>query len=227
LSKIDSQHFWDLMDSLPVDAIAKIELELLENVIKVYDLESDTLFFDTTNFYTYIDSTNVRCTVAQRGKNKQKRYDLRQVGLAMVVTRKDMIPVFHHTYDGNMNDTKVFKAVIGKIKSRTKELGMDSERHTIVFDRGNNSKKNLAIVKEQQLHYVGALTPYHHKKLIDNATENFHELNVDGKAIRVYRDKRMIWQEERTVIVFISERLKSGQMSLLHKTIISKRFNIL
>ncbi len=219
LSKIDSQHFWDLMDSLPVDAIAKIELELLENVIKVYDLESDTLFFDTTNFYTYIDSTNLRCTVAQRGKNKQKRYDLRQVGLAMVVTRKDMIPVFHHTYDGNMNDTKVFKTVIGKIKSRTKELGMDSERHTIVFDRGNNSKMNLAIVKEQQLHYVGALTPYHHKKLIDNATDNFRELNVDGKDIQVYRDKRMIWQEERTVIVFISERLKSGQIRGIYQSL--------
>ncbi|KHE94041.1 MAG: hypothetical protein K8F52_17920 [Candidatus Scalindua rubra] len=27
------------MDSLPVDAIAKIKLELLENVFKVYDLE--------------------------------------------------------------------------------------------------------------------------------------------------------------------------------------------
>jgi transposase len=130
-----------------------------------------------------------------------------------------MIPVFHHTYDGNMNDTKVFKTVIGKIKSRTKELGMDSERHTVVFDRGNNSKKNLAIVKEQQLHYVGALTPYHHKKLIDNATENFQELNVDGKAIRVYRDKRMIWQEERTVIVFISERLKSGQIRGIYQSL--------
>ncbi len=219
LSKIDSQHFWDLMDSLPVDAIAKIELELLENVFKEYDLESDTLFFDTTNFYTYIDSTNLRCTVAQRGKNKQKRYDLRQVGLAMVVTRKDMIPVFHHTYDGNMNDTKVFKAVIGKIKSRTTELGMDSERHTIVFDRGNNSKKNLAIVKERQLHYVGALTPYHHKKLIDNATENFQEFNVDGKDIQVYRDKQMIWQEERTVIVFVSEGLKSGQIRGIYQSL--------
>jgi len=219
LSKIDSQHFWDLMDSLPVDAIAKIESELLNNVFKVYDLEGDTLFFDTTNFYTYIDSTNVRCTVAQRGKNKQKRYDLRQVGLAMVVTRKDMIPVFHHTYDGNMNDTKVFKTVIGKIKSRTKELGMDRERHTIVFDRGNNSKKNLAIVKEQKLHYVGALTPYHHKQLIDDTIENPQELHVDGKAIQAYRNKRMIWEEERTVIVFISERLKSGQIRGIYQSL--------
>ena len=181
LSKIDSQHFWDLMDALPVEAIAKIEDELLDNVFKVYNLDSDTLFFDTTNFYTYIDTTNLRCTVAQRGKNKQKRYDLRQVGLAMVVTREDMIPVFHHTYYGNMNDTKVFKTAIGKIKDRIKKLGLDIERHTVVFDRGKNSKKNLAMVKGQQLHYVGALTPYHHRALVDDALENSQALEVYGK----------------------------------------------
>ena len=32
LSKVDSQHFWDLMDCLPDDAIEKIELELLRNL---------------------------------------------------------------------------------------------------------------------------------------------------------------------------------------------------
>jgi transposase len=219
LSKIDSQHFWDLMDALPVEAIAKIEYELLDNVFEAYDLESDTLFFDTTNFFTYIDSTNLRCSIAQRGRSKQKRYDLRQLGLAMVVTREDMIPVFHHTYDGNMNDTKVFKSVIGKIKNRIKGLGLDIERHTVVFDRGNNSKKNLSTVKVLELHYVGALTPYHHKKLVEDAMEDFHELEVDGKGIQVYRDRRTIWQEERTVIVFISEKLKSGQIRGIYQSL--------
>lgn len=219
LSKIDSQHFWDLMDALPVEAIEKIEYELLNNVFETYDLESDTLFFDTTNFFTYIDSTNVRCTIAKRGKNKQKRYDLRQIGLAMVVTREDMIPVFHHTYEGNINDTKVFNTVIGKIKNRIKRLGLDIERHTVVFDRGNNSKKNLATVKALQLHYVGALTPYHHKKLVEDAMEGFQKLEVDGKGIHAYRDKRTIWQEERTVIVFISEKLKSGQIRGIYQSL--------
>jgi transposase len=68
LSKIDSQHFWDLMDALPIEAIPKIEKELLERIIKIYGVESDSLFFDTTNFFTYIDTTNLRCTIAQRGK---------------------------------------------------------------------------------------------------------------------------------------------------------------
>ena len=223
LSKIDSQHFWDLMDALPIEAIPKIEKELLERIIKIYGLESDTLFFDTTNFFTYIDTTNLRCTIAQRGKNKQKRYDLRQVGLAMVVTREDMIPLFHLTYQGNMNDTKVFSTVIKKIKNRLKDLGLDVEKHTLIFDRGNNSKKNMAIVKELQLHYVGALTPHNHKKLIDEAIANFEELDVGDNIIQVYRDKRDIWQEERTVVVFISEKLKAGQLRGIYKSLGKKQ----
>ena len=223
LSKIDSQHFWDLMDALPIEAIPKIEKELLERIIKIYGLQSDTLFFDTTNFFTYIDTTNLRCTIAQRGKNKQKRYDLRQVGLAMVVTREDMIPLFHLTYQGNMSDTKVFGTVVKKIKNRLKELGMDVERHTLIFDRGNNSKKNMAIVKGLQLHYVGALTPYNHKRLIDEAIDNFEELDVGGNIIQVYRDKQEIWQEERTVVVFISEKLKAGQIRGIYQSLGKKQ----
>ena len=223
LSKIDSQHFWDLMDALPIEAIPKIEKELLERIIKIYGLESDTLFFDTTNFFTYIDTTNLRCTIAQRGKNKQKRYDLRQVGLAMVVTREDMIPMFHLTYQGNMNDTKVFRTVIKEIKNRLKALNLDVEKHTLIFDRGNNSKKNMAIVRDLQLHYVGALTPYNHKKLIDEAIDNFEELDVSGNVIQVYRDKREIWQEERTVVVFISEKLKAGQIRGIYQSLEKKQ----
>jgi len=223
LSKIDSQHFWDLMDAVPIEAIPKIEKELLERIIKIYGLESNTLFFDTTNFFTYIDTTNLQCTIAQMGKNKQKRYDLRQVGLAMVVTREDMIPLFHLTYQGNMNDTKVFRAVIKEIKNRLKELGLDVEKHTLIFDRGNNSKKNMAIVRDLHLHYVGALTPYHHKKLINEAIDNLEELDVDGNIIQVYRDKRVVWQEERTVVVFISEKLKVGQIRGIYQSLGKKQ----
>lgn len=219
LSKIDSQHFWDLMDALPVESIAKIERELVEKTFKIYNLQSDTLFFDTTNFFTYIDTTNRRCTIVQRGKNKQKRYDLRQIGLAMVVTRNDMIPLFHHTYQGNMADAAVFRDVIETIKDRMEGLGLDREKHTVVFDRGNNSRNNMAIVERLSLHYVGALTPYHHKQLVNEAVDNFKEYDVEGSKMQVYRDKRVLWQQERTVVVFISEKLKAGQVRGMYQSL--------
>jgi len=223
LSKIDSQHFWDLMDALPIDAIPEIEQELLGKLFKIYDIEKDTLFFDTTNFFTYIDTTNVNCTIAQRGKNKQKRYDLRQVGLALVVTRNDMIPLFHHTYQGNTNDSKVFQSVIKRIKERLILLELDTNKLTIVFDRGNNSKENMAIIKDLQLHYVGALTPYQHKDIVNDAADNLTELSIDESIIlHAYRDKRKIWGEDRTIVVFISENLKAGQMRGIYQALRKK-----
>lgn len=212
LSKIDSQHFWDLMDALPAEVIPQVESEILKKAFELYDLKSDSLFFDTTNFFTYIDSTNLRCELAQRGKNKQKRSDLRQVGLGLVVTREDMIPLFHFTYKGNMNDTKIFKDVAVKIKQRIGQLGLDIKKHTIVFDRGNNSKINLEIVKDLGMHYVGALTPYHHKILINDAVNNFQDIRMDKDELMVYRNQRIIWGESRTVVVFISKKLKAGQI---------------
>jgi len=212
LSKVDSSHFWDMMDSLPVEAIEKIEFELLQRACEVYNLESDTLLFDTTNFFTYIDSTNSRCSIAKRGKNKQKRYDLRQVGLAMVVTRQDNIPLFHITYAGNMNDSKIFKEVVGKVKERIVNLDLNLNGHTLVFDQGNNSKNNMALIKELDLHYVGALTPYQHKVLVNKAIDNFEEVSVRDKTIQTYREKRKIWGEERTVLVIISDKLRAGQL---------------
>ena len=219
LSKIDSQHFWDLMAALPVNKIPEIEADILAKVFKIYGIESDSLFFDTTNFFTYIDSTNVKSTIAKRGRNKQRRHDLRQVGLAMVVTKDDMIPLFHLTYDGNIADTVVFRKVIGKVKERLKKLGLDLGRHTIVFDRGNNSKRNLKIIEKLELYYVGALTPYHHKKLIADATGNFKEVNIDGTVLKFYRDRKVIWGHDRTVVVFISSKLKAGRIRGIYQSL--------
>lgn len=218
LNKLDSQHFWDLMDAIPIVAIEKIEEELLKNVFDIYQLKSDSLFYDTTNFFTYIDTTNERCTIAKRGKNKQKRSDLRQIGLAVVVTCEDKMPLFHLTYRGNISDTKVFKNVIDKLETRMKQLKLNISDHTLVFDRGNNSKQNMTLIQESQLHYVGALTPYHHKVLVEEALSYFDSQEKEDLSV-VYRKKCVVWGEERTVIIYVSEKLKAGQIRGTYQTL--------
>jgi transposase len=223
LCKLDSQHFWDLMDALPPDAIETIELEILRNIFQHYRLDTDTLLFDTSNFYTYIDTSNLRCMIAQRGKNKQKRHDLRQVGLALVVTRKDFIPLFHLTYKGNTHDSVIFHQVIGKIKKRMNHLNLDLEKHTLVFDRGCNSKANLKTVQRLKLHYVGALTPSDHQQIVQDAEAGFTETLINGNVTHLYRDKRIIWNNERTIVVFISKKLKSGQLRGVYQSLKKKK----
>ena len=218
-SKIDSQHFWDLMDALPEENISMAEEDIIKRVFELFQLKSDTVFYDTTNFYTYIATTNQKCTIAQRGKNKQKRTDLRQFGMALIVTREDLIPLYHHTYQGNMNDSKVFKSLLINIIDRISQLGLSLDKHTFVFDRGNNSKRNLKLVKQLRVFYVGALTPYHHKELIEDASREFQKIQIEKKQIDYYRDKIEIWGEERTIIIFISDKLKQGQIRGLYKNI--------
>ena len=223
LSKLDSQHFWDMMDCLPPEAIPEIERELLERIRSQYRLAGDTLAFDTTNFYTFIATTNGRCAIAQRTKSKQKRHDLRSIGMALVVTREDLIPLFHETYQGNRNDTKVFGELSGRIKRRLEQLGMDVEKHTLIFDRGNNSKANLERLARQHWHYVGALRPCDHKQLVADAEDNFQDTEINGTVVPVYRDKREIWGRQRTVVVLISERLKSGQLRGVYHSLDNKK----
>jgi transposase len=211
-NKVDSQHFWDLMDAMPVENIDKAEAEIMRTVFEVFDLKTDTLFYDTSNFFTYINTTNERADIAQRGKNKQKRTDLRQVGLALVVSKQDFIPIFHHTYQGNLNDVSVFGEVILKIRQRILDLKLDPTAHTFVFDRGNNSNANLKILAEHHLHYVGALTPYHHKDLIEMAHERYQTIQIKDQDLEVARIRTHIWGEERTVVIFISDKMKAGQI---------------
>jgi len=223
LSKVDSQHFWDQMDSLPAEAIPDIELELLRRIQQRYELCHDTLALDTTNFYTFIDTTNDRCTLAQRTKSKQKRHDLRHVGLALVVTRQDLVPLFHLTYQGNLSDVTVFAQVTSQIKQRLEDLGMELDKHTLVFDRGNNSKDNLRRLQRHHLHYVGALRPSDHRELVAEAESNFTETDIDGRPLHIYRDQREIWDCQRTIVVFISQRLKAGQLRGIYQELDRKK----
>ena len=170
LDKIDSQHFWDLMDAIPADKIENIEKDLLQNVLKKYNIMTDTLFYDTTNFFTYIHTTNTKSDLAKRGRNKQKRSDLRQIGLALVVSQQEKIPLFHLTYEGNRHDSKIFTRFISKLNTRLNQLGLSPEKHTLIFDRGNNSKNNFALLTANNLHYVAALVPYQHRQKIGRAS---------------------------------------------------------
>ena len=223
LAKVDSQHFWDLMDALPVEAIPEIEAQLLEKVRSLQSLDSATLTYDTTNFFTFIATTNDKCTIAHRGKNKQKRGDLRQIGLALVVTRNGGLPLFHLTYQGNWHDAKVFAKLIQTIQERLVRLHFDPEQHTLVFDRGNNSKANLDAVATAGLHYVGALTPYQHAPLLAEAEGHYQTVPVKGQPLDVYRTEKQIWGRKRTVVVFVSQRLKAGQLRGIYQALARKQ----
>jgi transposase len=210
INKLDSQHFWDHMDCIPGDTLEAIEAELIENIWKQYKISTDTLLFDTTNFFTYINTTNKRCPIAKRGNNKQKRTDLRQIGYALVVTQKDHIPLFQHTYEGNQPDCITFRNVIEKIKKRLLLLNMDIEKHTLIFDKGMPTKANFAILDSLQCSYVTTIKSQGYKDLFSTFEKDAQQIEIEGQNILATKNIMNICGKERAVVVYLSERLREG-----------------
>ena len=71
-----------------------------------------------TNFATFIATANGKAPIAQRGKAKQKRSDLRLVGLGLVVTRDGGLPLTWHAYPGDRPDVTQFPGMIDQLKTR-------------------------------------------------------------------------------------------------------------
>ena len=211
LSRLDSQHFWDQMDALPTNVIPLIEEDIVTTLLNNGDMSLDTLLCDTTNFFTHIDSANYRCTIAQRGKNKQKRMDLRQFGLLLLVSRQDHLPIFHKVYQGNLVDRTVFKEHFISILNRFKAICGSLEDITLVFDQGNNSKRILKDVTENT-HFVGALSPYQHKALIEEANRLMENVQIRGRDVLCYEAQKEIWGLDLKVVVYVSEKLREGQL---------------
>ena len=119
---LTSQYFWAQMDAVSGVALEALEADLTRQVVHDFQLQLDTLFYDTSNFFTYLASGNERSTLAQRGHSKQKRFDLRQFSLALLVTRDGQIPLSADVYEGNTVDATRFPTSLTAIRQRVADL---------------------------------------------------------------------------------------------------------
>ncbi|MCA1707528.1 MAG: IS1634 family transposase [Actinobacteria bacterium] len=158
-SALDHRRFWDAMHAVDAAALARIEARLTQRMIEVFALDVSCLALDMTNFATFIDSTNTKAPIAQRGKAKQKRFDLRLVGLGLVITRDGGVPLLSHAYPGNHNDVSQFATMIDELAQRHHCLSGQAGELTVVFDAGQNSEANFTELTGQGLHYVGSVPP--------------------------------------------------------------------
>ena len=216
VTRLTSQHFWDQMHRVPITAVAAIETALVARVLAGFDIAVDTVRYDATNFFTFLATTNARAALPARGHNKQKRHDLRQVGVALCCTRSGAgvpaIPLFHQVYGGARPDVRVFADVLPPLRERLVALGGDDARLTIVYDKGNGARHTQATVDDAPFHYVAALTAASQRTLMAEATPALTPCVLSpDETVAVYRTRRVVWGVERTLIVLVSPRLQQGQ----------------
>ena len=163
---LDHRRFWDAMDAVSPGRLPEIERRIGQALADGYGLDLSALVLDMTNFATFIDTGNEKAPIAQRGKAKQKRNDLRLVGLALVVTRDGGVPVVSRAYPGNRPDVTQFTAVVDELAARYAALAGDGDGLTVVFDAGNDSAANQDHLTGLGLHFVASLPPSWHPELL-------------------------------------------------------------
>jgi transposase len=209
--ELTSQAFWNHMDRVGQEDIEAIEKNLAQRLLRDLKLDLRMLVYDGTNFFTYINTTNP-ATLPARGHNKQKRGDLRQVNLGMLVSTDFHVPLLHRVYTGNVTDATAFQSISQELAAHYRQLAQGCEHITLIFDKGNNSAEAFDSVDDSIFHFVGSLVPTQHPELLRIPLEQFGPLpGARFEGVSVYRTRKVVFGKERTILITFNESLLEGQ----------------
>jgi transposase len=221
---LDHRRFWDAMDTLQVRALRAAERAIAARMVEVFDLDLAGLVLDMTNFATFVDSANQRNTIAQRGHAKQKRLDLRLVGVGLVVTADGGVPVLSHAYQGNRPDVTQFSAVIDELVARFGRLARATDALTVVYDAGCDSADGQADVQASPLHFVGSLRPSDHPDLLAIPARRFRVVDTTRfPGLTAVETRTMALGADRRVVITHSETFHLRQVRGFEQTLAKAR----
>jgi len=106
---------------------------LHEQVVDKYGSNTETIYYDVTNFYFEIDQAD---EMRKFGRSKEHRHNpLVQMGLAMDA---DGVPLHYEIFPGNKLDKETFRSVIGEVRKN-----YDTGRIVVVADMGVITGDNI------------------------------------------------------------------------------------
>jgi transposase len=212
------------MDAITDEQLVDIERRIVARMVEEFALDVSGLVLDMTNFATYIDSANDRAPIAQRGKAKQKRNDLRLVGLGLVISTDGGIPLVSHAYAGNRHDSSQFPDVINELVQRFGAIAPGGAGLTVVFDAGQDSEDNLALIDSGPLHFVGSLPPSDHLDLMALPKSRYKK--VDAKrfpGLSAFETTKVVFGRQRRIVVTHSQNFHDEQAAGFEQTLAKAR----
>jgi transposase len=212
VSELTSQRYWEKWDRVDENDLQKIADLFFKKLSDLEPPSSDCFLFDTTNYFTFMAS-DTESELCRRGNNKEGRHWLRQVGVALLVSRDNQLPFFYRAYEGNCHDSKLFGSIVDSVISSMKSSVGKPCRLTIVFDKGMNSEDNIiAIDNNPDTNFITCYSPYFAPELIHVKLNKFtvaettknRELQENGQTndlLLAWRTTGEYWGKERTVVV--------------------------
>lgn len=214
---LDHRRFWEAMDAVSEEQLQEIERRIVVAMVAEFDIDLSGLVIDMTNFATWIDSGNQRAPIAQRGHSKQKRADLRIVGLGLVVSTDGGVPLVSHAYPGNKPDVTQFKAMVTELVARFEALrpagaASTGESLTLVYDAGQNSEDNYETLDATALSFVASLPPSDHPDLLAVPKDRYHIVDAEAfPGLRAFETTKEVFGRRRRLVVCHSDELHAKQ----------------
>jgi len=220
-SAFTGQSFHRLAAQVTDQHLEKAQIEIARAVIRRFQLSTDVLAFDTTNFDTFI-ATATGGKLARRGHAKSKRQDLRVVGLATLVSETGHVPLLHRTYPGNGSDQTVLGECmdgLGKLHDALQDGDRRAEPgcRTMVRDGGSWSEQ-LELDLDAAGYYTLISLPLSHSAAqlaLEHAAQRGVMKSLGGKFgdVRAARVRLPVGDAglDRTLVVVESPELQRGQ----------------
>jgi len=199
--------------------LEQAQVAIAKAVVTRFELSTDVLAFDTTNFDTHI-ATITPGTLARRGHAKSKRRDLRVVGLGVLVSETGHVPLLYRTYAGNGSDQGVLEACLKGLSELHDALDAGEGRRqpaqrTLVRDGGFWSPQ-LELDLDVAGYYSLISLPLGHRaaeQALQMAARRGAMKPLAGKLshVRAARMRAKVGELDRTLVVVESQELLRGQ----------------
>ncbi len=216
---LDHRRFFDAMGAISESQLNEIERRIVAAMVEAFSVDLSGLVLDMTNFATWIDSANERAPIAQRGHSKQKRSDLRIVGLGLVVSTDGGIPLVSHAYPGNKPDVTQFPVMVEELVARFERLlgenaGSSRARLTLIYDAGQNSDGNYELLDSDTcpLSFVGSLPPSDHPDLLAAGKDRYEVVDEERfPGLVTFETRKVVFGKQRRLVVCHSKNLHDKQ----------------
>lgn len=208
---LDSMAYTNHFKYLTPEVIETIEERVNKKLIEQFHVSMNTLFYDPTNFFTYINPKE-DVNLPKHGHSKEGRFTLNLVGLTLFCSKDGGVPVLHDIYPGNVQDAKLFKEQIPHLLERVKRVGISPQEICVVFDKGNLSQEAFDYINAAHIRFVCSIRPSTQKEFDSLTPADFSLQKLpNGKEIGVLEFATRLYGPHDRLLVVYNPRMKAWQ----------------
>ena len=177
--RIDISAVYRMMDHVDEKLISKLQENIHNQTIKLFDDKLDVVFFDaTTLYYESFDEDDFR----KNGYSKDLKFNQPQVLLSLMVT-KEGLPVGYEIFSGDTYEGHTLIPCLKKLRETYKV-----DRVVFVADSGLFNKDNIADLEANNFEYIVGARIKNQSKIVTEqilATGNYTTLNNEVKSCEI------------------------------------------